>query len=136
MGCIRKTGYCEMVGMKHIKDILARKTDASSLVEVTTALVLLVIIFGVALLVYFNVTTSSLSFRQMKYKLELDHLAEETILARNYISAQIPDGNVTIEKSVDYYNGNEHLLLLTMIARDEQGNVLAEYKRLIYTPDE
>jgi hypothetical protein len=118
------------------QNIYIVKLKASSLVEVTTAMVLVILIFGIALMIFFNVTSSSLTLQKLKYKVELQHYAQETIFQRSFLSDEIELGNITIIKHVETYQGDPNLVLLHFRAILQPATLLADYKTIVYVPEE
>lgn len=118
--------------MKNIKKIAKLKVVASSILEVTTSMVLIGIIFGLATTIYFNLTSSSTSQRKLKYTQELQHLAIKTVNEKSYINERLEIDGVTIVKSIELFESNPMLLRLHFEAIIPGGKTLTTYDELIY----
>ncbi len=118
--------------MKNIKKIVKLKVVASSILEVTTSMVLIGIIFGLATTIYFNLTSSSTSQRKLKYTQELQHLAIQTVNKKSYINERLEMDGVIIIKSIELFENNPMLLRLHFEVIIPGGKILTTYDELIY----
>lgn len=121
------------MGKLEVKYIYLYSLKGSSIIEVTVAMVLAGITFGLATAIYFNVVTSSLSSQKLKLSIELKHMAIETRKNETYFDSEIEYGdNVIILKRIEAWNDKPQLLVLHLKALNNDQRVLAEYKELVY----
>jgi|GEM_PF-6275428 len=119
--------------MAQIKIQLSR-VRASSILEVTVAMVLLIGTFSTALLIYLNIVSSQPQLRKFKYEAYITDVIRESVRTRNFIDGQWEAESVTIFKTVESYRDNPRLLLLNVQAKDGLGKIVAESNILIYAP--
>lgn len=106
---------------------------ASSLIEVITASVLIAIVFGSALLVFLNIAASSGNLQTLKHKQKLQHMATQTILDSSFLSEEtLDEEGYIIHKTISTHDSAKDLIVLHLKAVNQQGQLIAEYRRLIY----
>lgn len=116
-------------------DALNHKLKAASLLETILALVITMLVFGIASMVYVNVLKSGITLSALTARQKLEVLAEETKRSKTFVSETVKEEGYTIEKSIEPYQGNTSLLKMELQVIDEQGKVLAEYKELLLLGD-
>jgi len=109
-----------------------KRVSGASLIEITTAVTLLSMVFMFSVLIYLNVTRSALSFSEVKLSNQLNHLANETVKNNNFINEEMIYDVYSIKKQVNYYNENESLIHLKMEGRNKSGKVICRHERIIY----
>ncbi|MDJ1497754.1 hypothetical protein QNI19_32740 [Cytophagaceae bacterium DM2B3-1] len=94
--------------------LLFKRLKASSMVELTVAMVVLTLVTGAALLLYMQVTRSGTTIQGQRWQLWLNHYAQQTKQQSAYQNTQLafPEGTVTRE--IALYQNNPNLLLLTL----------------------
>jgi len=107
------------------------KLKASSLFETIVALMVTMLVFGIAMTIYVNVLRNSTSLADFKASLRLEQLAKETKESKRFIDESFEEGNVSIEKRVGKYQNKEGLLLLELEAFDQTKRKLAEHKEIL-----
>lgn len=107
------------------------KITASTLIEVIVAMVVLAIAFSIGIMIYFNILSSSGSYRAFETTLLLKQVAAETTHNKSYIDELIELENLTIQKSVSPYNGSKKVYLLELHAVDQHQKEHGVYKQLI-----
>lgn len=107
------------------------RIKASSLLETIIALMVIMIVFGIAMTIYVNVMKNSTSLSELKASLKLEELARETKEKKSYFDESFNDESTLIEKKVKKYNDREGLLLLDFQAYDKTNKRLAERKEII-----
>jgi hypothetical protein len=119
---------------------LPERVIASSLVEVTVAMILVIMVFGMALSIYLKVTGSGVTLQRLRHRLMLQAYANQTKREGSFLDARIEkesgEGPVlTIEKKVMPYQGNPRLLLLELqLVNSEEDSIIGRYKELVYVP--
>jgi hypothetical protein len=108
---------------------------ASSILEVTVALVILSISFSIFLIIHLNVTSGSRYFQRIKYESRIAMAYNELIRTGDYTDQVVTEGTVKIFRSVTPYPGQLNLKTIRLKAVSENGKILAEYKTLLYVAD-
>ncbi|BDD07409.1 hypothetical protein [Aureibacter tunicatorum] len=119
--------------MKKIKDI---SLSASSIIEVTTSMLILSIIFAIAAMIIVNASKSSSRLSQIKYQGKLDSICTETLGAKAYFDDEYIDGNeVAISKKILPDHPLPRLMTIELKAIDSQGHLLAGKKAMVFTQE-
>ncbi|MES2113016.1 MAG: hypothetical protein V4577_29975 [Bacteroidota bacterium] len=104
---------------------------ASTILEVVVSMVIIVVVFGIAMMIYSNVVRSSPSAKKLKAELIL----QETMIKLQ----QQPDSTAQstivddfkIEQKIEPYNGNPALLKIGLTAFDQNQQKVAELQKVI-----
>lgn len=107
------------------------KVNASSLFETIVALMVIVLVFGIAMTMYVNILRTSSSLAELKAAQRLEALAKETKEKRSYFDEYFEEDAFVIEKRVGKYMDREGVLLLNFEAFDKSKKRLAERKEII-----
>jgi Tfp pilus assembly protein PilV len=91
---------------------LRTKIQAATLIEVIVSLVIIMIFFGIAMMIYINVLNTSISNRQIQADLLLKEVCEETILNRRYFDEKIEKDGFVVYKSIRKYSDMENVIHL------------------------
>lgn len=111
--------------------MMDKRVKASSLLETIVALMVIVLIFGIAMTIYGNVLKNSTSPAELKASQRLKEIAWETKRHKSYFDASYTEEGIEIEKTVSKYQGKEGIILLELKAIAPDSRKLAEYKELI-----
>ena len=110
---------------------LKGKVSGSTIMEVVVSMVIIVLVFGIAMMIYSNV----LRLSQSAKKLRAQALLQETML-----KAEQTPGNVTqsltlddfrVEQEVKPYNSNSKLTEIHLTAYDQNQQKIAELQKVI-----
>jgi hypothetical protein len=108
-----------------------KKIPAASLFETIVALMIIMIVFGIAMTIYVNVMRNSSSLSELKASQKLEEIARDTKEKKSYFDEKFEDEGTIIEKKVSKYQGKEELLLIDIQAFDKENKRLAERKEII-----
>lgn len=107
------------------------KVQASSLLEVLIAMVTILVVFGIAMMIFTNVTNMSLSAR----KLQAESMVRKTLLLTEQMNdptnQTLNEDGLRIEVSVNDYPENNALNEVSITAYDENQQLMATAKKLI-----
>ena len=110
---------------------LKLKLKAATLMEALIAMVIIVVSFGVAVMIYSNVLDSDKQYQQLKATLLLN---QESILTKReklFLDGEKIYGEWTIKKVISHYQGIENLYNLEFAVVDKQGKLIAKRNELI-----
>lgn len=110
-----------------------RRLAASSLVEVTVASVLLVIVFSLALGSLARLAVSGPRQLQLRGQQLVGHLAAETIRHRQWQGRTWREAGLDLEQTVQRYPDAPYLVNLRITA-GAGGHELARWQQLVYAP--
>ncbi len=108
---------------------------SATLIEVVVSLVIVMIVFGIAMMIYINVLSSSNSERVLDINLLLKELSDETIVNNRFFDERMERDGVRIIKSVDEYDNIKGLVHLHFEVIDG-GKVITRDQLLIVEGDE
>ena len=111
---------------------LQRRARASSLIEVTVALVIISISVGIFMTLYINLLSRSHYLQKLKYELKLQDMYYEMIAKVDFNDDVIDENQIRIFKKVIPYEGNTNLNFIELRAIASDGRLLAECKGLYY----
>jgi Tfp pilus assembly protein PilE len=110
---------------------LNTKIKASTIMEVIVSMVIIVVIFGIAMMIYSNVLRMSLSVR----KLRAQALLQETLFNAEHQTANITQtintDDFRIEQEIKPYAGNSSLTDIHLTAYDQNQQKIAELEKVI-----
>ena len=114
--------------------VLKKKLKASALIEVLVALVIIVSCFGIASMMYVNITNSYNNRQLLSAQLRMNEIALKTKAENNFLEERIESNQLTIEKSVNTYKESKEIVLLTLKAFTKNGKIIASHRELIIVP--
>ena len=94
-------------------------------------MVIIMLVFGISVMIYVNITSGSFSLSTIKADLLLQQLAMQTEEKKSYFDETIEYEVLTVEKQVQKYEDMEDVLLLTLVALDKKQDTLAHKKQLL-----
>lgn len=110
---------------------LNHNLKAATLMESLIAMIIIVVCFGVATMIYTNVLDSDKQRLQLKAILILNKTAIESKAKNEFLDSEEQEGDWTINKTVEKYSGTENLYQLTLAVKDRNGKIIAVRNELI-----
>ncbi|HET6243889.1 MAG: hypothetical protein H0V01_04385 [Bacteroidetes bacterium] len=111
--------------------LLTKKIKASTLIEVIVALIIVMITFGIAMVIFINVTHSDNQVQKLKASLILNESALKTSKENSYIDEKTEVDGLFINKTINPYENIPGLNLVLFEAFDVNGKIIAERRELI-----
>jgi hypothetical protein len=106
---------------------------AATLIESIIAMVIIVVCFGIAMMIYVNVLDSD----KQRIKLDSSLILEKTAIQmkhdRRYLDEQVLAGDFVIQSSFSNYKQGRGLMEFSLKLFDLSGKLIAERKELILT---
>jgi Tfp pilus assembly protein PilV len=116
------------------KLIVTKKVTGSTIIEVLIAMTIILLVFGIAMMIFGNIMRSSLSVS----RLSAESLLRERLL---YIEQNpqagnetITSGSLQIEQDIKPYESNAHLEEVHLVAHDLNNQKAAEVSKVILVP--
>ncbi len=116
-----------MVEVKH------HPLRASSLLEVIVAVTILVLVFGLALMSFANLSRTGPSITRLRAEQLTEQLAAETLRTCFWLDQTTERGGFTLTQTVTPFPGNPNLLEIEIIARIAERDY-ARHRQLVYAP--
>jgi|SRR6185312_6322219 len=110
---------------------ILKRIPSSSILEAIIAMVIIMLVFGISAMIYVNITSSGFSLQKVKADLLLKQLAIETEERKSYFDETISYEVLIIEKQVQKYEDVDDVLLLSLVAINQQQDTLAKCKQLL-----
>jgi type II secretory pathway pseudopilin PulG len=112
------------------------KVAASSLLEVVVAMVIAVVVFGIGMMTYLNVTRASFGLREFNATLWLQEVAAETVAKRSFFNETFEKENLILHKKVSPYQRMDNLVLMELEVVDLENKRLATQRQLLFTHED
>jgi type II secretory pathway pseudopilin PulG len=104
------------------------------LLESILAMIIVMVCFGVAMLIYNNIITGMRGRLELQARLLLEQEALNAYTADRLVDEWGKNDVIDIEKSITPYTSCENVYVLQLTARDHDQRILATHNELIYKP--
>lgn len=118
------------------RKLVMTKLKASTVLEVVISMVIIVVVFGIAMMIYTNVTHMSLSGQKIKAQAVLTKIMKDAEATGQPLEQEMTIDDLTIESSIKHDVQNDQLLEADLKAYDENHQLLAELRQLIIQKDD
>jgi Tfp pilus assembly protein PilV len=110
---------------------MKKKLKAATLLESLIAMVILVVCFGIATMIYSNVLNSDK--QRLKLKAILLLKIETFAIKKNktFIDSEKTEGEFTLKQTFEREEGTDNLFHMKLLACDKDGNHLAVHNELL-----
>jgi len=110
---------------------ISKKVRASTIMEVLIAMTLIIVVFGIAMMIFTNVLNSSLSVKKIRAQAILQQTMLNVEASRNEVSQSVSADDFRIEQEIKPYNGNAALIDVRLTAFDNNQQKVAELEKVI-----
>jgi hypothetical protein len=107
---------------------LTQRAGASTILEVVISMIIIVLVFGIAMMIFTNVTRLSLSVKKLKAQALL-----QQVMINATVTETITIDEFRIEQEVKPYRGNSGLTDIRLTAYDQNQQKVAESEKVIIT---
>lgn len=111
--------------------LIEKKIRGYTLVETLTALVLMMLVFGMAMIIFMNVYKTSKSELHLAVHSNMKQIVNETKTTNTYINKTFEYKSYTIHSSFQRYLEAETLLWIKMEAYDQTGRLITIHNELL-----
>jgi hypothetical protein len=108
-----------------------KRTAASSLLEVLIAMILILLVFGIAMTISANVFRSSLSVKKIRAQALLQDILLKLEQNKTNSTQTYTLGDLRIEQEISAYPAGEQLIEVHLTAYDENQQQVAELQKVI-----
>jgi len=115
----------------NLKSFLHIKAKAATLLESLVAMVVVLLSFGIALMIYVNIANSNNSQLKLNAYLTLSEVLTETIQDEAYTDEETEKGILTIVKTVQPYGRSTSLIEIHLEAKDINGKLLSVLDKIV-----
>ena len=111
--------------------VLHAKAKAATLLESMVAMVVVLLSFGIALMIYVNVANSNNSQQRLGVYLALNEVLADTVEDAAFTDEETKEGVLTIVKTVQPYGRSKSLIEIHLEARDLNGKILGVLDKIV-----
>ena len=104
---------------------------ASTIMEVLIAMILMIVVFGIAMMIFTNVLNSSLSVKKIRAQAILQETLINAEKADTNLSQSISVDDFRIEQEIKPYDGNAALIDIHLTAFDQNQQKIAQLEKVI-----
>jgi Tfp pilus assembly protein PilV len=122
-----------MVGVIN-KYFLRSYVRASTLIEVTVALVIISMVFSLAIMIYLNIQRTGFSSTKLMYAMMLEEAYSSTQRLSDFTTKEYDYEDIIIYQQIERHAVNSELTIVHLEARNKEGKLLVEKKHLFYAP--
>jgi type II secretory pathway pseudopilin PulG len=108
------------------------KVKASTILEVLISMVIIIVVFGIAMMIYANVTQSSLSVKKIKAEAVLNGYLQTAEKSTGNTTQSFTVDSLRIEQTIKSYNTEKNLVEIDLVAYDAGQQKVAELHKVIY----
>lgn len=109
---------------------LNKGVNASTLLEVIVSMVIIVVVFGIAMMIYTNVLRFSLSAKKLRAQMILNQTMLKAENNPQSITQTLTVGDFRVEQEIKPYTNN--LTEIHLTAYDQNQQKIAELEKVIY----
>lgn len=110
------------------------KVQASTILEVVISMIVIIAVFGIALMIFSNVTRLSLSAKKLKAEAILQDRLLKLERSGNNIDETIAVDAFRVEQQITAYNDSSNLSQVHLSAYDDNNDIVAELQKVIINP--
>jgi len=107
------------------------KVKASTILEVVVSMVIIILVFGIAMMIYSNVLRLSLSVKKIKAQAILQEILLKEEQAKEHSTQSITVDDLRIEQEVKSYNEDSHLTEIHLTAYDTNNQKITELQKVM-----
>lgn len=107
------------------------KVQASTIMEVVVSMVIIILVFGIAMIMYTNVMRMSLSAQKVHAQALLQHTLTEAEKAKSQVSRSITVDDLRIEQEIKPFSQDTILTEIHLTAYDANQQKIAELQKVI-----
>jgi Tfp pilus assembly protein PilE len=110
---------------------LIKRVPASSILEVIVSMVIIVVVFGIAMMIYTNVLRLSLFGKKLKAQAMLQEAMLKAEQDPQSIAETVTADGFRIEQQAKPYEGNPGLSVIILAAFDQNEQKIAELQKVL-----
>ena len=114
-------------------DLLKPKLKATTLAESLIAMVIIMLVFGIAVTIFANVSDSTMMHEKIRAEIILQDILLKTKAAKNFIDGETEINGIKIMKKVVPYSGAQGLSMITLTALNRNNKQIVKKSELIFS---
>ncbi len=117
--------------MDRSKLIHNQKVQASTILEVLISMVIIITVFGIAMMIYTNVVRMSLSIKKIKAQAILEEILLNNEQSKNIVTYSMNVDDFRIEQEVKPFNNDTVLNTIKLTAYDANQQAITNLQKVI-----
>jgi hypothetical protein len=113
------------------QEIYKVKLQASSILEVVIAMLLVTIIMSISMVIFSNIMKSSFNTRKIEAFARIKVLSIATKKEKRFITEEYLEADYKIQKQVENYANTSGIIQIKWFAEDKDKKLLAEYREIV-----
>ena len=113
------------------RKLMGTKVAASTILEVIIAMVIIILVFGIAMMIYANVLRMSLSVKKIQAQAVLKEILFSAEKTNSYTSQSVTIGDFRVEEEVKSFGGDTTLREIHLTAFDSNQQQVTELQKVI-----
>jgi len=113
---------------------ITRKVAGSTILEVLISMVIIIVVFGIAMMIYSNVTRFSLSAKRIKAEAVLQERLLSIEQSKISLDETVAIGDFQVQQVIKVYRDSSHLSDVHLTAWDDNHQKVAELQKVIISP--
>jgi Tfp pilus assembly protein PilE len=122
--------------MARNKITCSTKVKASTILEVLISMVIIMVVFGIAMMIYANVTQFSLSVKKIKAEALLNEYLQTAEKSNGNTTQSFNVDSLSIQQTIKSYNTEKNLVEIDLAAYDANQQKVAELHKVIMNNNE
>jgi Tfp pilus assembly protein PilE len=107
------------------------KLRASTLLEVIISMIIIIVVFGIAMMIFANVNRLSLSAKKLRAQAILQETLFQAERTGNHMDQTVTVDDISIRQKVSPFQNEPELLIITLTAFDINNEQIAQLKKII-----
>ena len=108
----------------------------STILEVIISMIIIIVVFGIAMMIFTNVNRLSLSAKKLKAQAILQHTLLQAEQAKDHTDQTITVDDMTIKQEITPFENEPGLSVITLTAFDPDHEQVARLKKVIINHEE
>lgn len=112
------------------------RLPATSVVESITAMVIILLSFGVGMMIYMNVIRSEKILSKTQANLILNQLMDKSINESLFFDDKIQIGGLSVNREVKAYSNFQDVFVVRLMATNPKGEIILTQQELVFNTPE
>jgi len=112
------------------------RIEGSTILEVIISMIIIIVVFGIAMMIFTNVNRLSLSAKKLKAQAILQHTLLLTEQAKDHTDQTVTVDDLTIKQELTPFENEPGLSVITLTAFDPNHEQVARLKKVIVSHEE
>ncbi|QEM09158.1 hypothetical protein [Mucilaginibacter rubeus] len=112
------------------------KLRASTLLEVIVSMIIIIVVFGIAMMIFTNISRLSLSPKKLRAQAVLQEILFRDELAGSAVGQTVTVDDITVKQDISPFENEPRLSVITLTAFDANQEQVAQLKKVIISHED